>query len=336
MKHQALHPALLLALLSAAMLFSTAARSEAYSCSGRIPNPVTDVSWASIFPIKIGGVTVASYGQEDTGENAPAICACPIPTFPWIRIGMGVSFWEPARVAEVTTTPMCSPLLGGVKMGGNSPLGKKGSAKTGEDQRNSFYQVHWFIFPLTNWMQMLTDTACVAPESFDLMMLSELEPTWADDELAMIFSPEAALFANPVSQAACAADCIAASAGFPLNELFWCAGCQGSMYPMTGNIINHESGIQASLLATQRMHAKLFRAYTSLDMNSKDAMCMPLPLPILPKRSFKTQMLYPIPKTDSSQPYGRSTALWAAGREYPIKGEDFAYLIWRRRVCCAL
>jgi len=328
-------PSLLIAMICI-LLFtgSGSAHAEASSCSGKIPNPVTDVAWRAIFPIKIGGVEVASLGQQDTGDDAPAICACPLPTFPWIRIGIGTSFWEPARAAEVTTTPLCSPLLGGVKVG-SAPLGKRGSARTA-DNRNSFYHVHWLVYPLTNWMQMLTDTSCVTPESFDLMLLSEFEPTWGDDELALIFSPEAVLFANPAAQAACAADCVAASSSFPLDELFWCAGCQGSMYPMTGNISNHESGIQASLLAIQRMHSKLHRAFISLDLNSKAAMCMPQPLPILNKRGYKTQMVYPIPETSGAQPYGRSESLWAAKREYPIRGEDFAYIIWRRRVCCAL
>ncbi len=322
-------------LLLGLALLTHDALAEAYSCHGRIPNPVTDIAWKSIFPLKIGGATVASYGQEDAGENAPPICACPLPTFPFIRIGLGMSFWEPARVAEVTTTPMCSPLLGGTQLGSLGDLIKRGSAKTDTDRRNSFYHVHWFAFPLTNWMSMLTDTACVTPESFDLMMLSEFEPTWQDDELSTIFSPEATMFTSPATQAACAADCVAASSGFPLSELFWCAGCQGSFYPMTGNVVNHESGVQASLLATLRMHNKLHRAGVALDMNSRDSMCLSRPVPMMNKRSYKTQMLYPIPNTDGAHPYGRSTALWAAGKEYPVKGEDFAYLIWRRRVCCA-
>lgn len=319
----------------ALLLTSQTLQAEAYSCSGRIPNPVTDIAWISIFPIKFGGTTIAGFGQEDIGASPPAICACPLPVPPFIRVGLGLSFWEPARAVEVTTTPLCSPILGGTPLGGLGNLAKRGSAKTDSDSRNSFYHVHWYVFPLTNWMSLLTDTVCVTPESFDLLMLSELEPTWGDDELSTIFSPESALFANPVAQVACAADCVAASVGFPLNELFWCAGCQGSMYPMTGNVINHESGIQASLLVTQRMHSKLHRALVALDMNSPVAMCLPLPLPIINKRSYKTQMMYPIPNTLGAHPYGRSEAFWSAGKEFPVAGEDFSYLIWRKRLCCA-
>lgn len=317
------------------LLFTQSVLAEGYSCHGRIPNPVTDIAWAAIFPIKIGGTTIASNGQEDAGSSAPAICTCPIPVPPWFRIGLGISFWEPARVSEVVTTPMCSPILGGTNLGAVGNLIKRGSADTKNENRDGFFHVHWFLFPVTNWMNILTDTVCITPEDFDIAMISELEPTWGDDELAAIFAPEGALFANPIAQAACAADCIAATVGFPLTELFWCAGCQGSVYPLSGNVINHESGIQASLLATQRMHAKLHRAGIAWDMNSPATMCMPLPLPIINKRSYKTQMMYPIPNVLMAHPYGRSEAVWSAGHEFPVAGEDFSYLIWRRRLCCA-
>ncbi len=312
------------------------ARAEAFSCAGRVPNPVTDIAWLSIFPIKIGPTTVASFGQEDIGTNPPAVCACPIPVPPFVRIGLGISFWEPARAAEVTTTPFCSPMLGGAILGAGGALIKRGAAKTETDQRNSFYHIHWFLFPLTNWMSILSSLSCVTWESFDLAMLSEFEPTWQDDELAMITSPEAALFTNPVAQAACAADCVAATIGFPLTELFWCDGCQGPLYPLSGNVANHESGVQASLLATFRMHSLLHRVGVAFDMNSSATMCLPLPLPIINKRSYKTQMMYPIPNIEGAHPYGRTEALWSAGKEYPALGEDFSYLIWRRRLCCAL
>ena len=84
----------------------------------------------------------------------------------------------------------------------------------------------------------------------DIAWTSELDPAWLDDELSFLLSPEAALFANLPAQAACAADCAAASAGLPLRiRLFWCAGCQGGMYPLTGNVAAHVGGVQASLLA---------------------------------------------------------------------------------------
>ena len=42
--------------------------------------------------------------------------------------------------------------------------------------------------------------------------------------------------------------------------MFWCAGCQGGMYPLTGNVAAHVGGVQASLLAAQRLVYRLHRA----------------------------------------------------------------------------
>ena len=309
--------------------------AEAYSCHGRVPNPVTDVSWMNIFPITLGGIPIAGRGGLDVGDYPPLVCLCPAPPPRFYRIGLGITFWEPARASEAVTTPMCAPLLGGSNLGSTSGQVKRGSSRNGAKDGNGFYYVHWYNFPLTNWMAFLTKTTCENGDGFDLMMLSEFEPTWQDDETATIFHPESVLFANLPGQAACAADCIAASVGFPLSELFWCAGCQGSMFPMTGNVKNLESGIQGSLLASMRMHAKLHRTGVSYDVNSIGSMCIATPQPLMNKRSYKTQMMYPIPQTFSAEPYGRTDSLWAAGREFPSRGEDFSYLIWRRRVCCA-
>ncbi len=301
-------------------------------CYGRFPNPFTDVCWKCVFPISIGPLKV-NFGMEDSGDSVPLICTCPAPPPVFVRIGFGAGFWEPARVAEVVRTPFCSPLLGGVTLGSlAAPAGT--NAKT-SDRKDAFYHVHWYIYPLLSWMNLLTDITCVKPESFDVLYLTELDPLWEDDELAFLINPEAALFANPAAQAACAADCVAATMGFPLDPLFWCAGCQGSMYPIDGNVKHHEGGVDSSLLLVQRMAAKLHRQLLELDTSSQAAMCLPLPLPILRKSQYKTQMLYPIPTPFTAQPFGRVTIPWAAGHEFPVRGEDWAYLVWRKKVCCA-
>ena len=53
----------------------------------------------------------------------------------------------------------------------------------------------------------------------------------------------------------------------------------------------------------------------------------------------KTQLTYPIPNTAKTagrccQPFGRTTIDWGAGKEYPVRGEDFAFLLFRKRNCC--
>ncbi len=300
------------------------------NCVGKFVNPITDICWKCIFPITIAGITVAS--GEDTPNSHSPICFCKDPP----RIGIPISFWEPVRLVDVTRTPYCMVNLGGIRMGPKhiQGHGTVGHASKGHMQQ-SFYQVHWYVYPLIYWLELLTDFVCLEKAQFDVAYITELDPLWNDDETSFIINPEAALFGNPIAQAACAADCIAASAGFSHDSLFWCAGCQGSMYPFTGTVSAHSGGVQASLLLTQRFMAKLHREGLLWGYIGIQGLCDKYPMPIIRKSQYKTQMIYPI-SNNACHPLGRSDQLWSTGRNYPYKGEDFGYLIWRKRNCCLL
>lgn len=114
-----------------------------------------------------------------------------------------------------------------------------GASKTGgkHAKKTAFYHVHWYVYPLLYWMNLITNLACMLPESFDIAYLTELDPLWNDDEISMWLNPEVVLFANPLAQLACAADCMSTVTGTPHNSLFWCAGCQGGVYPLTGTFL---------------------------------------------------------------------------------------------------
>src|SRR3546814_12717203 len=89
--------------------------------------------------------------------------------------------------------------------------------------------------------------------------MTEVDPLWQDDSLAALINPEAIIFANPLAKAACAGDCIAGTVNLPLDQLFWCAGCQGGMYPLNGNIPASIGHVQSSRLALSRFAYKMHR-----------------------------------------------------------------------------
>jgi conjugal transfer pilus assembly protein TraU len=316
--------------------------SSIQACSGRFVNPITDICWSCLFPITIGAMKVSGAGGREDTPNSPQIpCFCKRPPIPFPVPGIPVGFWEPARLVDVTRVPFCMVSMGGLKMG-NSFVNYGVHGANGEQRtQNSFYQVHWYVYPVIYWLELIVDFLCLEQQSFDVAYMTELDPLWNADELSFILNPEAILFGNPIAQAACAADCAAATAGFPLNPLFWCGGCQGSLYPFTGNNIAHNGGVQGSLLMVQRMIAKLHRELllwgTSGTTNFE--ICDKYPLPVIKKTQYKTQMTYPIPTTQgpmACNPLGRTDVIWGSGREFPYKGEDFGYLIWRKRNCCVL
>lgn len=318
------------------IIFSSFSSSQA--CSGRFVNPITDICWSCLFPISIGPVKVNTGGREDTPNPHQIPCFCPRPPIPLVP-GIPVGFWEPARLVDVTRIPYCMVSMGGLQLGrgivNHGVHGSSGGRKT----QHSFYQVHWYLYPVIYWLELLTDFLCLEKASFDVGYITELDPLWNADELSFILNPEAILFGNPIAQAACAADCGATSAGFPQDILFWCGGCQGSLYPFTGNNAAHNGGVQASLLMAQRIMAKLHRELLlwGTSGTSNHQICQKYPLPIIKKTQYKTQMTYPRPTTRgpmACNPLGRTEVIWGSGREFPYKGEDFGYLIWRKRNCC--
>lgn len=308
------------------------------TCQGKFFNPFTDVCWSCVFPLSIGGKSIFKNGQEDTDTSSGnPFCMCQNPP----KVGVNFGFWEPIRIVEAVRTPYCFTSLGGIKIdpGIDAPAHTQ-TAKTEGKSKHSFYQVHWYTSPLLFWLQVLSDDSCLERGKFDLAYFTELDPLWADSEATFLINPEVALFSNPVTQAVCALDCATATAGFPLTELFWCAGCQGSMYPLNGYVQSHIGGVQASALLVQRMTNKLHREMLIWGASGTEGQCSYYPEVLMNKRNYKMQMIYPKPWTDKiagkcCSPFGRSTTVWGSGREFPYKGEDFAYQLFRKRDCCS-
>jgi conjugal transfer pilus assembly protein TraU len=319
-----------------AIILLNCANVNAEPCVGKFVNPITDICWSCMFPLKIGDMTVYSGGREDTKNSSGIPCMCkkkgvPVP-------GLPVSFWEPARLADVTRTPYCMVGLGGFQM--MKTVKKHGSvARKSNDEalKHSFYHVHWYIYPVMYWLEILTDFICLEQASIDVGYMSEFDPLWSNDELNAIINPEAILFANQIAQLACGADCMAATIGFPLDSLFWCAGCNGSLYPFGGFIEHHKSGVESSTLIVERTIARLHRVGLAWDTVSD--ICKKKVSLKVNKTQYKLQMTFPIPSTKGKltcNPFGRTTSLWGGGKEIPGNGEDFGYLIWRKKRCCVL
>jgi conjugal transfer pilus assembly protein TraU len=306
------------------------------NCHGRFLNPISDICWKCIFPIKIAGFQVASgrNAEPESGVNS-FICLCTragIPNVP----GIPISFWEPVRLVDVTRTPYCLVNMGGIQAGSTGIRGRGDVAQYHSHTQHSFYHVHWYVYPIIHWLELFMDFMCLEKSNIDLLYITELDPFWNDDEKSQILNPEAILFGSVLAQTACAADCIAASARLPLDALFWCGGCQGSIYPYTGTVGAHNGGVQASLLLTTRMIAKLHREGLLWGYMGFPGLCGKYPMPLIRKSQYRTQMTYPIPQSRDCQPLGATEVPWQARREFPYQGSDFGYLVWRKRDCCLL
>ena len=191
-----------------------------------------------------------------------------------------------------------------------------------------------YTYPLLELIDLSIDLGNLEKPEFTIPYMSELDPLWNDDQLALILNPEATLFATREAQLACVADCATASTMKPQDKLFWCAGCHGSLYPLSGSVAHHLGGIQASALLLNRIVAKMHRLGLQKGYEEED-FCAPKLMPIIKKSLYKSQIVYPVPQTSGPcQPLGRSSTFWGAGKSFPKGGEDFVYLLWSKRQCC--
>ncbi len=305
-------------------------------CQGHFVNPITDIDWEAIFPITIGHNEVVAGELPDTPNPESPVCLCPSDKV-GMQVGLSLGFWEPFALADVTPNPWCMVNMG-FEMNVTSVGHGSASPPADDAGRGSFYEVHWYKYPVIYWLQVITSMACMEMGEMDVAYLSELDPAWNDDELAFVINPESILFANPIALASCAADATASLINKPINALFWCMGTQGDVYPMDGNIAFQKSPLQAALLAMERMDYKLHREGLILDSVGKDApaLCYQYPSVFLPKTRYRYQLVNVVPDADQAFAFGHDVMSWEAGHMPPQAGDNYGFLIFRKRNCCFL
>ena len=294
--------------------------------TGKFLNPISDVCWDCLFPIHIAGESTTPKHKDFVKYKDP-LCHCP-----GGFVGIPFAFWEPSRLIEVSRVPYKLLSLGGITLG-KAPL-KQGTISQAPWGSKSFHHVHYLVFPVLTVLETGIDFVCADTLPIDIGYMSEFDPFWNDDSWSTLLNPETLLFANALAQAACLADCAAASFGKPLGKLFWCAGCQGSLYPFTGHCCHPSGGVQTSSLLAHRLLAKLASVY-AIQSFEEGEFCKKTPSRRLLKTSFKTQLTYPKAQTKGPcKALGSNASLWCAGKTYPFGGEDFVYLIWQKKHCC--
>lgn len=336
-------------------------------CPNRFPDFINDVCWSCMFPIRVSKAKITGRSIEDfdTAANKTLICGC----LSSLKIGTPISFWEMSYMIDVHTQPGCLPTLGGLKLP-VSWVDEQYGAVHHDANRTSmaFMNTAYYVSPMMYLLGAVLDDTCSDRSPFDVGWASEFDPTWSDEELALIKMPISFAFGSIPAIMAGGVDAAAAAVGFPTNEIFWQAGSWGPIYPLTGSVNTYHSREQMSRLVTTKMLAEahamremagLFskgagRSYACEDgelgcdsATSRAAMCAgsPSDMPpqlIMKKRQYKLQRLFPTPQTQKlgnagcCSPIGRTTILQEVGTELPTAGyKDFGYAVFRRRDCCA-
>lgn len=291
---------------------------------------ILKADYTAMFPLRIAGIPIIPGRIQDVGGSVSSpICICkdPIP-----RIGIPVSFFEPSRLIEVVKDPYCFPSMGfGLTTSGGTLGGTSGD--DGSGNQSTFYQAHYYIFPIYALLELLTDFICLQMTGFDMAYLTEVDPLWNNDTLSAILNPEALLFGNPISNLACIADAVTSAVFEPIDALFWCKGSWGNAYPLTGQtggdgFVEGGASVAASLIY------KLHRQLILWGSWGQAGLCGYYPAPIWRKSAYRLQIVTPIPSLYATT-IGTTGMLWSFGKNPPFVGDNFSYLLFKKRECCA-
>jgi conjugal transfer pilus assembly protein TraU len=310
---------------------------------------IEDICWKCFFPMKIVGVTLSASGRDDKRapkKTAAPVCVCPgrigYPS-PGITWGM----WAPTHSIELTLQPFCSPILFGKRLKnpkfdegagitGRALLGDHGgSTKEGVSPKSTFfYNFHWWSFPVTEMIKTLSNKACSKKSNdMDYLYLTELDPTWSNEMMALYTHPEIKLFTRIYAHAACAADAVAATVSRPIDSLFWCAGTWGMAYPFAGRGTFNTPTEAHMLAATHGLGAMHRRGLAKLYYQDK-SLCADRYWFILPKQQYQFQNAWPWPNRKQAQWIGESSWAWGEWRNAPVKFEDRVIVQWTYKECC--
>ncbi len=234
-------------------------------------------------------------------------------------------------------------------------LSQKDSLPEGESGGKT--NVHYIKYPVFGVLNITFDYLCTDSKttSFDLVPsgISEINPLLWDDELSVLVQPWKLLFATPVGQIACLADC-AASSTFPestellRNSLFWCAGCWGTIAPDTTTTYGQNQLVESALTTVKvldLMHENLqlwvYKNVSGLNVIASmlddvsvpgfDPRCQPFPFPVIVKSQYYMNLAYPSP--GDAIPIGDFPPKWSWFKMIP-GGEVPIWAIWRVRQCC--
>ena len=316
------------------LLFLLLPLSAQARCRNSFINPITDINWNGIFPVRIGGVELIGTDIDTPPDNIRSpvcVCGSPIP-----KIGITASFWEPARLVETVKDPYCFTMIG-TQLSNPKPgfLGGGGTNHPEDTPPSTFQQAHWYIFPVWAILDLFLDIPCLDTGGFDIAYMTEIDPLWNSDLTGFILNPEALLFGNPAAQLACVADSVASNAKYPIDPLFWCMGSWGSAYPLTGHI-NSENYIQANAGLGARMIYKLGREALLWDTGSN--VCGPTLTPIWVKSHYRMHIVKPV-RGSKVHPIGRSGLIWSSAKNPPFGSQgnaedNFLWMIFRKQSCC--
>lgn len=296
----------------------------------------------NILPITVAGQSIGLEGEEleKLSEPKPPVCVCEIPFFPYVRVGVTITFWNPLGNVDTTSVPYCFPSLGMSLPVGIGASRAYGARSSGDKSQYVTANTHFFSY--LSVMKMVSETmfaGCLTvPTQTGIDHMSEVMPWWQNDMWAIVLSPESLLVANKVAQTSCMADSLMVSLSkISLSPLFWCAGTWGSVYPLTSNVGSGTSLTSHAMVATRSLveQTKMSKILMFNGPHMYSGICQPIISPFLLKNEINMFPLYPQAKK-SRFPIGYPTEIWGVGLDNPTNMGVMTWMVYQKRDCCYL
>lgn len=154
-----------------------------------------------------------------------------------IPLGFKASLIEP--ILGVSSSNQPGDLVGLNIDLGHDLFDKEGTSRAGaaneSDESTLFRQINFVTFPFMAMVGFVLPEAICFDKTTEMTSdyISDVDPLYQNDILSLSVNAGKswgrALLINPLADLACVADCAAATAGYPINSLYWCDGCRGNV-----------------------------------------------------------------------------------------------------------
>lgn len=296
-------------------------------------NPFKTVDWTIFFDeLKFKGFCICK--NEKTG-------------LPRVGLPGKIHLIEPIGFVEITNKPWNFPCIG-IKMSSN--IKSMGSSREEDEVDSKRTAVHYIKYPVFAVLGYLSDSLCQTrfPSSMDFGYIGEIMVGWQNDLFAAFEMPDMLVLGNPVTALAALPDCIATTAGHPINYLYYNAGCVGHIGLSTGHANGNDPISDAMLLSAKilnNLHAGAMLMKTSdakglpnaiiggESIVAGDSMCKPKLFPRIVKSQYMLNLSYPT--VGDVQEIGTIALKWALFKNKVTTQDDIVMTVWRRRDCCA-
>lgn len=311
--------------------------ADVYSCpkADIFKTIVTDIPYSAALPISIGGSNLGGLSSRiPTNASSKSVCSCS-DSLGVSNYGLVLGMWEVAYLIELTREPNCSIVLGAELPFNNSNIGSSGEGEL-DSSDLSFYHAHVYSFPLFTMLNLFSDLNCGKTEYMDLDLLyaSELDPMWSDETKGLYLTPEIISLANKDIVASCATDAAAAYKGEVIEDLFYCAGSWGYLYPLAGFTPAYGSVAENTSLLAVRVLALMHRKGLLRSTLGDHSLCGSKTRISFDKGQYRFSLLYPIPESDDNHILGAPSEFWEGDARVPPGTHDVIYVVWRYRNCC--